>query len=116
MEIAALSAVKASNPRDEVTVINFNDEAFHDSEFTNGIPKMEEGLTKIDSRGGTAMRDTVNTTIDFVKKKGKHDEGALRDHGRKRSASTQITLEKLVQKTHNTEVLHVFHRSANRRR
>src|SRR5829696_3140178 len=60
VEAAALSAVKASNPRDEVTVINFNDEPFQDVEFTSDIKKMEEGLTKIDSRGGTAMRDAVS--------------------------------------------------------
>ena len=31
VEAAALAAVKASNPRDEVTVINFNDEPFRTS-------------------------------------------------------------------------------------
>ena len=62
--------MKASNPRDEVTVINFNDEPFQDVEFTNDIKKMEEGLTKIDSRGGTAMRDAVSAAIDYVKAKG----------------------------------------------
>jgi VWFA-related protein len=74
VEAAALSAVKASNPRDEVTVINFNDEPFQDVEFTNDVKKMEEGLTKIDSRGGTAMRDAVSAAIDYVKQKGKEDK------------------------------------------
>jgi VWFA-related protein len=101
--------VKASNPRDEVTVINFNDEPFQDVEFTSNIKKMEEGLTRIDSRGGTAMRDAVSAAIDYVKAKGKHDKKVLFivTDGND-TASTQITLEKLVQKAHDSEVLLYF--------
>jgi len=109
VESAALSAVKASNPRDEVTVVNFNDEPFQDVEFTNDIKKMEEALTKIDSRGGTAMRDAVSAAIDYVKQKAKHDKKVLFvvTDGND-TASTQITLEKLVQKAHEAEVLLYF--------
>jgi Ca-activated chloride channel family protein len=109
VEGAALSAVKASNPRDEVTVVNFNDEPFQDVEFTSDIKKMEEGLTKIDSRGGTAMRDAVSAAIDYVKQKAKHEKKVLFviTDGND-TASTQITLEKLVQKAHDAEVLLYF--------
>ncbi len=31
---------------------------------------MEQGLTKIDSRGGTAMRDAIRMSIDHLKDKG----------------------------------------------
>jgi Ca-activated chloride channel homolog len=109
VEGAALAAVKASNPRDEVTVVNFNDEPFQDVEFTSDIKKMEEGLTKIDSRGGTAMRDAVSAAIDYVKQKAKHEKKVLFviTDGND-TASTQITLEKLVQKAHDAEVLLYF--------
>lgn len=109
VEGAALAAVKASNPRDEVTIVNFNDEPFQDVEFTNDVKKMEEGLTKIDSRGGTAMRDAVSAAIDYVKRKGKHEKKVLFviTDGND-TASTQITLEKLVQKAHDTEVVLYF--------
>jgi VWFA-related protein len=110
VEMAALAAVKASNPQDEVVVVNFNDEAFDDSEgFTNNLRKLEEALTKIDSRGGTAMRDALNMTIDFVNKKGKRDKKVILvvTDGND-TASTQITLERLVQKAHDTEVLMFF--------
>ena len=109
VEAAALAAVKASNPRDEVTVVNFNDEAFQDVPFTNDFKKLEEGLTKIDSRGGTAMRDAVSATIDYVRKKGRHDKKVLFiiSDGSD-TASTQITLEKLVQKSHDSNVLMFF--------
>jgi Mg-chelatase subunit ChlD len=109
VEEAALAAVKASNPRDEVTVVNFNDDSFQDVELTSDLKKMEEGLTKIDSRGGTAMRDAVSATIDYLKKKGKHNKKVLFvvTDGND-TASTQITLERLVQKAHDSEVLLYF--------
>lgn len=110
VESAALAAIKASNPQDEVIVVNFNDEAFDDTNgFTNNMQRLEEALTKIDSRGGTAMRDAINMSIDFVKKKGKHDKKVLFviTDGND-TASTQITLEQLVQKVHDTEVLVYF--------
>jgi Ca-activated chloride channel homolog len=105
VETAALAAVKASNPRDEVTVVNFDDEAIQDVPLTSDHKKMEEGLTRLDSRGGTAMRDAVGATIDYVKKKGKHDKKVLfviTDGDD--TASQLITLEKLVQKAHDDEV------------
>jgi Ca-activated chloride channel family protein len=109
VETAALAAVKASNPRDEVTVVNFDDEAIQDVPLTSDIKKMEEGLTRLDSRGGTAMRDAISATIDYVKQKGKHDKKVLfiiTDGDD--TASQLITLERLVAKTHESEVLLYF--------
>src|SRR5688572_11781312 len=77
VESAAMAAIKASNPRDEVTIINFADEPFEDVPLTSDIKKMEEGLTRLDSRGGTAMRDAISATIDKIKQKGKHDKKVL---------------------------------------
>jgi Ca-activated chloride channel family protein len=107
VETAALAMVKASNPRDEVTIVNFNDEAFQDVEFTSDVKKMEEGLTRIDSRGGTAMRDAISTTIDYVKEKGKHTKKVLVviTDGDDNASSTAMTLERLVQKAQKSEVM-----------
>jgi VWFA-related protein len=109
VESAALAAIKASNPRDEITVVNFNDVGYQDVEFTSDVKKMEDALTKIDSRGGTAIRDAVSATIDYVKQKGKHQKKVLFvvSDGND-TASTQITLEKLVQKAHDAEVVLYF--------
>src|SRR5947209_5632912 len=74
VETASLDLVKASNPQDEVFVVNFNDEAYLDVPFTNEIKKLEEGVARIDSRGGTAMRDAIAMSIDYLKEKGKNDK------------------------------------------
>jgi VWFA-related protein len=109
VESAALAAVKASNPRDEVTVINFNDEPFRDVDLTGDVKKMEEGLTRLDSRGGTAMRDAISATIDYIKQKGKHDKKVLFIVTDGDDTASQImSLEKLVQKAHDAEVLLYF--------
>src|SRR5713101_8778393 len=51
---AALNLVRASNPNDEVFVVNFNDEYYLDQDFTANINKLREALEKIETRGGTA--------------------------------------------------------------
>jgi Ca-activated chloride channel homolog len=56
---AALDLVRASNPEDEAFIVNFSDEAFIDQDFTSDIRKLEQGLSHIDSKGGTALYDAV---------------------------------------------------------
>lgn len=106
VEAAAVELVKASNPRDEVLIVNFNDEAYRDVEFTNDLAKMEAGLARIDSRGGTAMRDAVSMSLDYVKQNGKRDKKVLLvvTDGND-TASTGLGLEQLVAKAHQSDVL-----------
>jgi VWFA-related protein len=61
---SALDLVLASNPQDEAFVVNFSDEAFIDSELTSNIERLREGLSHIDSRGGTALYDAVVASAD----------------------------------------------------
>jgi len=72
VESAALALVKDSNPDDEYFIVNFNDTAYIDNPngrpFITDIEEMKEALTRIDARGGTAMRDAVQESIDWMKK------------------------------------------------
>jgi Ca-activated chloride channel homolog len=61
---AALDLVRASNPSDEAFIVNFSDEAFLDQDFTSDINKLREGLSHIESRGGTALYDAVVASAD----------------------------------------------------
>ena len=73
---AALTLVQASNPHDEVFVVNFNDDFYLDldKDFTSSIPEMKEALERIDARGSTALYDAVIGSNDHLKKatKDKH--------------------------------------------
>ena len=61
---AALDLVEASNSQDQAFVVNFSDEAFIDQDFTSNIGKLRDGLSHIDSRGGTALYDAVVASAD----------------------------------------------------
>jgi len=103
---AALTLVKASNPQDEVFVVNFNDEAFLDTkDFTSDIKEMEEALSKIDSRGGTAMRDAIRMSIDHLKEKAKKDKRVLVVVSDGNDNASMISLENLVKSSQQAEVL-----------
>lgn len=102
---AALALVKASNPQDEVFIVNFNDEAYLDQPFTNDIKKLQDALQRIDSRGGTAMRDAISMSIDYMKDKAKKDKKVILVVTDGNDTASMETLEKLVAKARQSEVL-----------
>jgi VWFA-related protein len=102
---AALALVKASNPQDEVFIVNFNDDAYLDQPLTSDIKKLEEALDKIEAKGGTAMRDAISMSIDYVKDKGKKDKKVLLVVTDGNDNTSVETLEQLVRKAQRSEVL-----------
>src|SRR6266704_3885546 len=105
VEASAVALVKASNPQDEVFIVNFNDEAFLDQPFTSDIKELERGLAKIDSRSGTAMRDAIRMSIDYLKESGKKDKKVLVVITDGDDNSSSGTLENLVKAAQQSEVL-----------
>lgn len=102
---AAMALVKASNPQDEVFIVNFNDDAYLDVPFTSDPAKLEEGLAKIDSRGGTAMRDAINMSIDYMRDKHKRDKKVLLVITDGNDTASNDSLEKTVMRARQSEVL-----------
>jgi VWFA-related protein len=68
---AAINLVRASNPQDEVFIVNFNDEYFLDQSFTNNVKLLQDALEKYETRGGTALYDAVVASADELKRHGK---------------------------------------------
>jgi Ca-activated chloride channel homolog len=64
---AAINLVRSSNDRDQVFVVNFNDEYYLDQDFTNSVPKLREALEKVEARGGTALYDALVASADQLK-------------------------------------------------
>lgn len=102
---AALELIKASNPQDEEFIVDFNDVAYLDATFTNNIKKLEEVLDKIDTRGGTAMRDAIDTSIDYAKREGKKTKKVLLVITDGNDNTSEETLEQLERKSRQSEVL-----------
>ena len=109
VEAADLALVNDSNHDDEVFIVNFNDEAFLDLPpgklFTNDIKEMKEALTRVDSRGGTALFDAIRMSIGHVKEKGHRDKKVLVVVTDGDDNSSNITLESLVKAAQQSGVL-----------
>jgi VWFA-related protein len=108
VEAAALALVKDSNPDDEYFIVNFNDEAYIDNpdnkDFLTDLKDMQEALTRIDSRGGTAMRDAIAKSIEWLKKAHKEKKVLVVVTDGVDNASTE-SLEDLVRDARQSEVL-----------
>jgi Mg-chelatase subunit ChlD len=96
VKAVALALVRASNPHDEVCIVDFNDEAFIDKAFTSDIKEMEEALTHIDSRGGSAMREAIRMSIDHVAQTAHNDRKVLVVVTDGNDTSSTVTQEQLL--------------------
>ncbi len=105
VEAASLAMVRESNPQDEVFIVNFNDDAYLDVPFTNDIHKLEQGLARIDSRGGTAMRDAISMSLDYMKAKAKKDKKVLMVITDGNDNASNISLERVVQRSNQSDTL-----------
>jgi Ca-activated chloride channel homolog len=105
VESSALTLVRDSNPQDEAFVVNFNDEAYLDADFTSDIKLLEQGLAKIDSRGGTAMRDAIRMSIDHLHKKAKRDKKVILVVTDGNDNASIVSLETLVREAQQNDVL-----------
>src|SRR5438270_1759744 len=74
---AVLNLIQASNPQDEVFVVNFNDDPYLDQDFTNKVDLLHEALDRVDSRGGTALYDAVIASADHLAKGAKKEKKVL---------------------------------------
>jgi Ca-activated chloride channel family protein len=74
---SALDLIEASNPQDEAFVVNFSDEAFIDQEFTSNVKRLRDGLSHIESRGGTALYDAVVASADKLAADAKRPKQVL---------------------------------------
>jgi Ca-activated chloride channel family protein len=102
---AALDLVRASNPQDEVFIVNFNDDAYLDQSFTNDIKKLEQALERYAAKGGTAMRDAISMSIDYMNKKGKKDKKVLMVVTDGNDNASNMSLEELIRKAEQSGVL-----------
>jgi Ca-activated chloride channel family protein len=113
VESAALAIVKDSDSQDEVIVVNFNDDVYLDTCegsgatncFTSNIKVMEHALTKIDSRGGTAMRDAINLSAGELKKKARRDKKVILVVTDGNDNASQISLDALTRVVQQDDVL-----------
>jgi Ca-activated chloride channel homolog len=64
---AALALVRASNPADEVFIVDFKDTVEMTQDFTNDIAALERGLSQVRMWGGTAVMDAMRVSVDHLR-------------------------------------------------
>ena len=95
---SAVDLVEASNPEDEAFVVNFSDEAYIDQEFTSNVNKLRDGLSHIESRGGTALYDAVVASADKLVADAKRPKQVLIIITDGEDNASTLTLEQTIRR------------------
>jgi len=74
---SAIELVNASNREDETVIVNFADEAYQDTGLTSSMSELQQGLSHIGSRGGTALYDALIVSADYLKTAAKHSKQVI---------------------------------------
>ncbi len=77
VEAAALAFARASNPMDEMFVVNFADRARVDVPLTGDVKALEAGIARGDAIGGTALRDAVDLAETYLAEHATRDRKVL---------------------------------------
>lgn len=77
VEAAALACVRASHPEDEAFVLNFGDKPQLDVPLTSDVNVLESGIARVDSIGGTAMRDAIDVGSKYLVASANRDRKVL---------------------------------------
>jgi Ca-activated chloride channel homolog len=74
---AVLNLIRASNPQDEVFVVNFSQNPYLDQDFTSDINLLERALNKTSMQGSTALYDAVVAAAAHLKSNPRFDKKIL---------------------------------------
>lgn len=77
VEAAALTFAEASNPDDELFVMNFADKPELDVPFTSDRDVLAKGIARVDAVGGTALRDAIHEAERYLRERAIRDRRAL---------------------------------------
>jgi VWFA-related protein len=103
VDAASLDLVKLSNPEDEAFLVDFSSEAYIDQDFTNSIPKLQQGLSYIKSTGGTALYDAVIASADYLSKNAKRSKQVLLIVTDGEDNASSATLEQTIRRVQDMD-------------
>ena len=100
---AVVNLVQASNPNDEVFIVNFNDEPYLDQDFTDSVPKMRDALERVDTRGGTALYDAVYAAASHLAQGAKQQKKVLLVVTDGEDNESRMSLEEAIRAVQNDQ-------------
>ena len=105
VEAAALTFADASNPDDELFVIDFADKPQLDVPFTSDRAALERGISRVDAVGGTAMRDAVDHAERYLRERGARDRRALLIVTDGNDNESTVSLDQVIQAAQQRDVV-----------
>ncbi len=104
VEEAALALARASNPQDEMFVLNFADKARIDVPFTSEVGVLEAGIARVDAIGGTAIRDAVDAGEAYLNARATRDRKVLLVVTDGNDNASEVTLDQIRQTAEQHEI------------
>jgi Ca-activated chloride channel homolog len=74
---AVLNLIRASNPQDEVFVVNFGQRPYLDQDFTSDVNLLQAALRQSSTRGNTALYDAVVASATHLRNNPRLDKKVL---------------------------------------
>jgi Ca-activated chloride channel homolog len=74
---AVLNLIRASNPQDEIFVVNFGQNYYLDQDFTSDVNLLQAALHQISSAGSTALYDAIVASAVHLKNNPRLDKKVL---------------------------------------
>jgi Ca-activated chloride channel family protein len=95
---AVLNLIRASNPNDEIFVVNFSQDSYLDQDFTSDINLLQQALQKVTSQGSTALYDAIVASAVHLKNNTRVDRKVLLVITDGRDNASQETLQQATRR------------------
>ena len=98
---AAMNLLKDSNRQDSAFIVNFNDHAYLDQDFTSDLVALNRGLAHFDTQGTTALYDAVAASADELAKNTKLPKQVLLIVSDGADNASRLTEKQAIQRVQN---------------
>jgi len=102
---AILNFVQSNNPNTEFFIVNFNDEPFLDTDFTDNLKLLEEGLKKFRPAGGSALYGAIDASLKHLSEKGSRDKKVLLVVTDGEDNASRLSLEEIVKAVQRSDAV-----------
>lgn len=95
---AVLNLIRASNPNDEIFVVNFSQDSYLDQDFTSDINLLQQALRKVSAQGSTALYDAIIASAAHLKSNPRVERKVLLVITDGRDNASQETLQEATRR------------------
>ncbi len=95
---ALLNLIRASDPQDQIFVVNFSDDFYLDQDFTSDISLLQSALQHVTSRGSTALYDAIVASAEHLENGSSLEKKILLVITDGRDDASQETLQEVQKK------------------